>query len=65
MISSGGKRYANATWPGRPHRADPPCHLGWVAMTALAIALSDFGTSRASWRLRSGPAKILRSNVLR
>ena len=40
-------------------------HLGSVAMTAMAIAASDFGTSRASCRLRSGPPTARRSNVLR
>jgi S-adenosyl methyltransferase len=35
------------------------------AMTASAIAVSELGTSRASWRLRSGPPKNLRSAVLR
>jgi hypothetical protein len=49
-----------------PHGPAPlPVHLSSVAMTALAIAVSDFGTSRASWRLRSGPPRIRRSNVLR
>jgi len=46
-------------------RAGPPCHPGSVAMTALAIAVSEFGTSRASMRLRIGPPRTLRSNVLR
>lgn len=36
-----------------------------AALTALAIAVREWGTSRASWRLRIGPAKSLRSNVLR
>ena len=58
-------------WPfavsaaARTPRAVLPVHLGSVAMTAVAIAVSDFGTSRASWRLRSGPPSTRRSNVLR
>ena len=38
---------------------------GWTAVTAPAIAVSDRWTSRASCRLRSGPARNLRSGVLR
>lgn len=47
------------------HCAGLRLHLGSVAMTALAITVSDLGTSRASWRLRSGPPTTRRSNVLR
>jgi hypothetical protein len=49
----------------RTHCAGLPLRLGSIAMTALAITVSDLGTSRASWRLRSGPPRTRRSNVLR
>jgi hypothetical protein len=39
--------------------------LDSAGITALAIAASDLGTSRASWRLRIGPARTLRPGVLR
>ena len=50
---------------GRPRRRVVRAYPGWAAITALAIAVSDRGTSRASWRLRIGPASTLRSNVFR
>ena len=56
-------RHMRLTDHGRDGRG--PRHRGSAAVIAVAIAASELGTSRASWRLRSGPPKNLRSTVLR
>jgi Universal stress protein family len=53
VVGRRGRRLTGAITPGA------------AATTALAIAVSEFGTSRASWRLRIGPPKYRRSAVLR
>src|SRR5262249_483111 len=69
-LGSGSLRCVNAAqWPVgvvHSHGDGWPSHqVGSAAAAAPAIAVSEFGTSRASWRLRSGPPKNLRSTVLR
>src|SRR5437773_2275479 len=45
-------RNARSWWSIATWMADRGTHRGLAAATAPAIAVSEFGTSRASWRLR-------------